>query len=351
MTAAGARPFPISKTAILVGLGTTVGYFVLIAALPSFWVFIINQCVIAAIGALGLNLLTGYAGLVSVGNAAFLAIGGYVTVAVASSLGFFGAIILGTFACGLVGFVVGLPALRLRGIYLAISTLALQYIVVFFFQKIQDGAGAVSGYSVDYPGMGAFVVDTDVRWSIVLFIALIISVYICACLVHSRPGRAWAAIREHDIAAALAGIDVRRYKLMAFVISSMMIGASGVLRTYYIGHIGYEEFTLDLTVAYVAMIIVGGMASIPGSILGAALVTGLPYVVQSIATNAFSESSSGFIIHNLSLINITLYGIIVMFFLMFEPRGLASLIARAWKYTTGKKPPRTQSPVRAREVA
>jgi len=295
-----------------------------------YWVFILNQCMIAAIGALGLNLLTGYAGLVSVGNAAFLAIGGYITIALAPAVGFFGALFAAIVGCGAVGLLVGLPALRLRGIYLAISTLALQYIVVFMFQKIQDGTGAVSGYSVDYPSILSIVIDNDYKWSLVIFVSLIVCLYILACLVSTGPGRAWAAVRDHDIAASLAGIDVRHYKLMAFVISSMMIGASGVLRTYYIGHIGYEEFTLDLTVAYVAMIIVGGMASLSGSIIGAAIVTGLPFIVQSLATKIFAEGSSNFVVQNLSLVNVTLYGVIVLVFLMFEPKGLAALFRRAF---------------------
>jgi branched-chain amino acid transport system permease protein len=129
----------------------------------------------------------------------------------------------------------------------------------------------------------------------------------------------------------MAGIDVRKYKLLAFIISSMMIGAAGVLRTMYNGHIGYEEFTLEMTVSYVAMIIVGGMASISGSILGAFLVIGLPYVVQYLATNTLPPDWSGFLWTNLSLLNITLYGIIVLAFLMFEPRGLAALVSRGYR--------------------
>jgi len=307
-------------------------FCVLIATASGFWLLVLNQCLIAAIGSLGLNLLTGYAGQVSVGNAAFLAIGGFAAVAVAPYAGFPGSIVAGCIACGIVGFIVGLPALRLRGIYLAISTLALQYIVVFAFQKIQLGGSAVSGYSLDYPSLGLVVLDADMKWAIALLVALAFCVYLCACLVRSRPGRAWAAVREHDIAAAMVGIDVRRYKLLAFIISSMIIGGSGVLRSYYNGHITYEEFTLDLTVSYVAMIIVGGMASISGSIIGAFLITGLPFVVQNVATELFAASSSSFLLRNLSLINITIYSVIVMIFLMFEPRGIAELLRRSFAY-------------------
>ncbi len=314
------------------GLGWGVALLALIVVLlvaPKYWVFIINLTLIASVGALGLNLLTGSAGQVSVGNAAFLAIGGFTAVAVAPKVGFGLAILAGALAAGAAGVLVGLPALRLRGLYLAISTLALLFIVQFGFEKVQEKTDAVAGYNLPSAQIGPWQIVTDQQWSVVLVMALMLTVFICLCLVNSRPGRAWAAVREHDVAAAIVGIDVRASKLYAFLISSILIGAAGVLRAFYISHISYEEFSLDLTVAYVAMIIIGGMGSIPGSLIGAAIVTMLPFVIQNIGTSIITDPrQAALLFKNLSLIEEAAFGVLVLGFLMFEPRGLAALFGR-----------------------
>ena len=295
----------------------------------SYDIYVANLAILAAVAALGLNLLTGYTGQVSVGNAAFLAIGAYTAVAVMARAGFILGVAAAALATAAAGFVVGFPSLRLRGLYLVLSTLALQFIVAFAFEKYQTQSGAIAGYTLGATALGPMHLDSDRAWYVLLVVVLAMATYVAWSLVRSKPGRAWIAIREHDVEAAVIGVDVTRYKLLAFVISSGFVGVAGALAAAYTKHVSYEAYTLDLAVAYVAMIIIGGLASIVGSIIGAAIVTVLPFLITNAANSWFAGAAAGsFVQRNLPFINASTYALLVLVFLMFEPRGLVGLPAR-----------------------
>jgi branched-chain amino acid transport system permease protein len=148
-------------------------------------------------------------------------------------------------------------------------------------------------------------------------------------LVTGKPGRAWVAIREHDVAAALVGVDVTRYKLLAFITSSFLIGIAGALSAYYTRTVSYETYTLDLAIAYVAMVIIGGLASVWGSVVGAFIVTLLPLMISTLWQTYGPTTGVGeFLLRNLPYLEAMAYGFLVLAFLYFEPRGIAGLTRR-----------------------
>jgi branched-chain amino acid transport system permease protein len=294
----------------------------------SYWLFALNTCLIAAVGALGLNMLTGFAGQISIGTAALLAVGGYMAVPLAGHIGFVPTLIVAMLTAGAVGALAGLPAVRLRGLYLAISTIALQFIVIFILQNVQTRTGAISGYDLPIGSIGGWRLESDRSWTFLLLIVVSLFGVLVTAIVRGKIGRAWVAIRERDIAAAIIGVNVTGYKLLAFTCSSMLIGLSGALFAFYQQSISYEQFSFDISVSYVAMIIIGGLGSVSGSLIGAFVVTGLPYVVQHLATSVFGVDSSGWLSQNLPLINVIVYGVLVLLFLRLEPRGISWLAAR-----------------------
>ena len=182
----------------------------------------------------------------------------------------------------LLGFIVGLPSLRFRGVYLAISTLAMHYAIIFLATSYQAnfGSSATAGITIPDPVIGPFVLAGDRAWYYFLLVLLVLITAACVNLVRTRAGRAWMAICDRDIAAQALGINLARYKLLAFIVSSILASLSGSLLAYYSNVVTVEKYTLDLAVIYVAMIIVGGMGSILGALLGAMFITLLPFSID-----------------------------------------------------------------------
>lgn len=294
--------------------------------LPDYYVYTAVLVVLAGCGAVALNLLMGYAGQVSIGNAAFLAIGAFTAVGVAPYGGFLVGIVAGAVASGLAGLIIGIPSLRLRGFYLVLSTLALQQIVSFGFEQIQGATNTPAGYTLDIAEVGSHEIESDTDWLILSVCVLAIFLLVTSLLRRSRTGRAWQAIREHEPAASVIGIDVSRYKLLAFVISSAMIGVEGVLLAYFSGVVDYHTYTLDLAVSYAAMVLIGGLGTLYGPVLGAILVTVIPVVLKQIGS---SGSGSSFLTKNSSSLNLLIYGVLIVVVLLAEPGGLAALAGRA----------------------
>lgn len=290
--------------------------------LSDYQVYDADLTVLAAIGALGLNLITGYAGQASIGTAAFLAIGAFTAAGVQHQVGFVGAVIVGGLAAAAAGFIVGVPSLRMRGLYLIITTLVFQYIVQDALEIIQHKQGALAGYSLIVPSIAGLRITSPRSWFVLLVLVLAACALVTRFLTSAKPGRAWAVMRENELAAAVAGIEVSRYKISAFVVSSAMTGVAGALAAFFVGQISYDQYGLDLAIGYVAMIIIGGTGSILGSVIGAIVITDIPFVLQSLGANS---SGAGFLSRNLSFIELAINAALLVAFLITEPRGLVHL--------------------------
>jgi branched-chain amino acid transport system permease protein len=323
-------PRPYHKVLVAIIL---VAALLLPAASSTYFVHLLNLCFLAAIGALGLTILTGFCGQISLGHAAFLAIGAFTTVILIQFLNLPFVLVLPAAAISgaVVGFIVGLPSLRFRGVYLAISTLAMHHAIIFLATSYQAnfGKSASAGISIPDPSIGNYRLQGDYAWYYFLLIFLVLVTVGCANLARTRPGRAWMAIRDRDIAAEALGIDIARYKLVAFMASSTLASVSGSLMAYYSNVVTVEKYTIDLAVIYVAMIIVGGMGSILGSILGAIFITLLPYGIDSLFEYLPRSWRFGSILFG---VQVGAVGLCIILFLLFEPKGLAEIWRRIETY-------------------
>ena len=312
---------------------------ILIAALilpggsSEYFLHLINLCFLASIGALGLMILTGFCGQISLGHAAFLAIGAFTTVIMTVHLKMpFLIVVPAAAASGaIIGFIVGLPSLRFRGVYLAISTLAMHYAIIFLCTSYQTkfGSSASAGITISDPVVGPFRLRGEYAWYFFLLAALTLFTIVCINLLRTRPGRAWMAIRDRDIAAAALGINLTRYKLSAFMLSATLASIAGSFAAYYSNVVTVEGYTLDLAVIYVAMIIVGGMGSILGALLGAFFITLLPYGIDNIFAFLPRDWRFGATVFG---VQVGAVGICIILFLLFEPKGLAEIWRRTETY-------------------
>ncbi|MES2974733.1 MAG: branched-chain amino acid ABC transporter permease [Pseudomonadota bacterium] len=298
--------------------------------LPQYWVYTLNLAAIAVIGALGLNVLTGSAGQISLAHASVLAIGAYATAWLAKKgVPFIVVIPAAGAIAALVGCLISLPALRLKGLYLALATLSFFVIVDFAIRKAGFLTGGASGTHVPPPAMFGWTLAGDKSFYY-LFVAL---ATLCALFVanlnRTWVGRSLMAVRDSDIAAEMAGISVFRTKLLAFAISSFLGGMAGSLMGYYLQFINPDNFGLSVSVAYIAMIIVGGMGSVTGSILGAVFMTLLPEVLR-VSVHALSKVMPALDVASKgAFVEGAVYGLVIILFLMFKPEGLA----RFWRDT------------------
>ncbi len=320
-------PLPIARWAV--GSIAAVAFVVFPLAVGEYYLSLINLASIAVVGALGLNLLVGYTGQISVGHGAFMSVGAYTAANLAVRLHapFWIALPLGGLMAAAIGALVGVPSLRIKGLYLAIATLAGQFIIEWLINHVTWISGGVQA-SIEVPRPRLFGVAIASQRAMYFFLLIFVVLAIVAelNLMRSRVGRAFVAIRDHDIAAEIIGIDIFRYKLIAFAISSFYAGVTGVLYTYYLGVANYEQFQITVSIDYLAMIIIGGLGSILGSILGAIFVTLLPivirYAMEAFGGLLFSPAEVLNIIPNLRLI---VFGVLIMVFLVVEPEGLNRL--------------------------
>ena len=285
------------------------------------WLDLANQVLLGSIGAVALMLLTGYAGQISLGHAGLLAAGAFTT-----------GILFKEFAAPMwltlpasaavgasLGLLFGLPSLRLRGLYLAVSTLALHFIVIFLGGEYETRRGFSTGIVIDAP------LSSPRGWYFTLFFAAAVTVLLALNLLRSRTGRAWRAIHGREAVAEALGISVPRAKLSAFVVSSTLTAVAGCLFAYYRGFVSAEAFSLYLTIQYVAMIIIGGMGSLLGAVLGTVFVVLFPYVIDAaMALLGLSERLSSVVF----AVNYSAFGLVMILFLVFEPQGLVGLWRR-----------------------
>lgn len=294
--------------------------------------FMANLAGITIIGAVGLNILTGFAGQISLGHAAFIGVGGY-TAAILSTrynLPFLACLPLSGLMSALFGIIVGGPSLRLKGLYLCIATLSAQLILEFVFVHWESVTGGIRGINLSPPDIFGVVLDNDFKFYFVTLALVIVCVTAARNLFRTRVGRAFIAIRDRDISAELMGINLLRYKTYAFGISSFMAGLSGCLWVNFLKTVTPEHFPLMESVRYLAMIIVGGLGSILGSILGAIFMTLVPEVIKTLLgflVDIFPTAMSF-----LFPLQQVIFGLLIVGFLVFEPHGLAEIWYRIKNY-------------------
>jgi len=286
-----------------------------------------NQVLLGSIGAVALMLLTGYAGQISLGHAGLLAAGAFTGGILFKELGapFWVTLPAAALVGAGLGIAFGLPSLRLRGLYLAVSTLALHFIVIHAGAEYETRRGFSTGIVIDPPRLGDWVLKDARAWYFVLLAAAAANLLFSLNLLRARTGRAWRAIHGRETVAEALGISVHRAKLAAFVVSSAITAVAGCLFAYYRGFVSVEAFSLYLTIQYVAMIIIGGMGSLLGAVLGTAFVTVFPYAIEgAMRMLGLAEHLSSVVF----AVNYAAFGLVMILFLVFEPQGLVGIWRR-----------------------
>ena len=295
-----------------------------------YYLSIFNLVLIAIVGALGLNILVGWTGQISIGHAAFMSVGAYTAANLAAYMHMpFWVALAGRWPDGGASSAPSsaFPSLRIKGTYLAIATLAGQLIIEWVINHTpMISGGAQASIEVPRPTVFGTPLKTQGQLYFFLLFFAVLSIIATMNLVRSRIGRAFVAIRDQDIAAEIIGINIFRYKLIAFAISSFYAGVCGVLYTYYFGIANYEAFQIGVSIDYLAMVIIGGLGSVLGTVLGAIFVTMLPIVirwfVEGFGSYFWDPSALSAIAASFRLI---IFGSLIILFLIVEPEGLARL--------------------------
>jgi branched-chain amino acid transport system permease protein len=304
---------------------------VLPLVLTSFWTSVANQALIAVIGALALNLLMGTTGQISLGHAGFMAAGAFTVAALITHLDApIGVTLLGSALVGAVlGVLVGLPALRLKGLYLAVSTLAAYFVIIVGVGQYQSVISYGSGFAIPAPSIFGFEIGSERAWYFFLLPFALGVLLLNLNWLRSAYGRAWIAIRHRDVAAEALGINVALYKLLAFGASTSLTCVSGALWAYHTAFVSVESFNFDMLIQYLAMVIIGGLGSILGVCFGALFVVVLPHIISVFADKIpFLQGLGG---KSFDL-QVGAFGVAMLLFLILEPRGLAGIWARVRFY-------------------
>jgi branched-chain amino acid transport system permease protein len=292
--------------------------------------FLYQACLvgITIIGATGLNVLSGFTGQISIGHSGFLGIGAYSAAWLASAHGLPLEVTLpfGVLLTTIVGILVGLPSLRVKGLYLAIATMAAAVTFEFIVVHWKSVTGGDIGLSVKPARLFTIELNSDFRMYWIIMILAVILVAAARNLFRTRIGRAFIAIRDRDISAEVLGINLHRYKLMSFAISSAYAGCAGVLFAYFFKVVTPESFPLSMSIFYLAAIIVGGMGSILGGVLGAIFMTLMPEVLGLITK---IDPDAPVILASMREI---VFGALIIGFLLFEPDGLVEFWRRIRRF-------------------
>lgn len=286
---------------------------------------------IHVIATLGLNLTTGNTGLISLSHGAFLGVGCY-TVAWLGKQGipFYVALPLAGFLAAFLGVIVGLPSLRVKGLYLAIATLAAHFILTFVFREWESVTGGIQGTSIPRAKLFDFEFIGDQRNFYLIFVCAFLMAIAARNLARTHIGRAFVAVRDRDISAEILGVHLLRTKLLAFAIGAFYAGVAGGLLGYFYGAITPDYFVLTLAVFYLAAVIIGGLGTVLGSVLGAIFVTLVPEVLRLVAHTS-SQIFPG-IAGLLLPMGQVVFGLLIIVFLVFEPHGLTAIWARVRRF-------------------
>ena len=327
--AADQQIFPITQDRLGVLLILAIAFVAVPLLFNEYWIkAILIPFLIFSLAALGLNILTGYAGQLSLGSAAFMAVGAFASynfMLRIDGMPILIAFVLGGLSAAAIGIAFGLPSLRIKGFYLAVATLAAQFFIVWALTKFgwfsnYSSSGVITAQEIQI--FGYKFLSPEAKYLLVLSIVTFLALA-AKNMVRSAVGRAWMAVRDMDVAAEVIGIRIMHTKLLAFAVSSFYCGVAGALYAYaYIGTVEPEGFNLDLSFKILFMIIIGGVGSIVGAFLGAAFIVLLPIALDVMVQEWLRGILPPSISSNLQLI---VFGGLIIFFLIVEPHGLARL--------------------------
>ncbi len=305
----------------------------------AYFITLLIQISYLGIAALGLNILVGYTGQISLGHGAFFGFGAFASAWLNTSfhIPVFLCIPLAGFLTMGVGMMFGAPAARIKGLYLAIATLASQFIIEDFFARAEWFSGGAAGSMANPINLFGFTFDTDESFYYIALFALVF-MFIWGCnLMRSRDGRAFVAVRDHYLSAEIMGVKLNKYRLLSFGISSFYAGIGGALYAHYLGYVSAEGFTIMMSIQFLAMIIIGGLGSIKGTLMGVIFMVFLPEVLES-GVGLMKMTDWGnipMVIDGLAYIKEMAIGLVIIGFLIFEPEGLAhrwTQIKNYWKF-------------------
>lgn len=304
-----------------------VALLVVLATAPMYWgmrwLSVANLIGISIIAATGLNILTGYCGQLSIGHAGFIAVGAYTSAVLTKQFEFpfLVALVCSGIFAGLVGMIFGIPSLRVKGFYLAISTIAAQFIIIWVINHWDSVTGGFLGITVPVVSIFGMEFGTQSSYYFLMLPIVIIVIYMAKNLTRTRVGRAFVAIRDNDLAAEVMGINLFRYKLLAFFIGCFLAGIAGSLMAHWYGSITGEFFSITSSILYVGIIIIGGLGTTLGPIFGVIFITllqeGIKYIAPTLE-NVFTLPA-GFT----AGLGPMVFGLVIILFLILEPRGLA----------------------------
>ncbi len=304
---------PSKKGKLLGGTAALVILLLLPLFLGKYSIFLLSLLAIYALVSLGLNLLMGYTGQIAAGHAGFLAIGAYVTAIFTANFAWLPCpvtlLLAGTIS-GLIGFLLGIPILRLKGFYIAMATLAFGVVVSEIILQWSAVTGGDDGFSVPTATIGSFAFDSDFKLFYLIIPVTLIMTLLAKNLVGGYIGRAFIALRESEIAAQTVGVDLAKYKTIAFAVSAFYTGVAGGLFAYLITYLSPDAFTIELSIDFIAMIVIGGMGSILGSIIGAVILTGMQQVLAGLQD-----------------LQILIFGLSLILFMIFMPRGIVGMLS------------------------
>ncbi len=304
---------PSKKGKLLGGTAALVILLLLPLFLGKYSIFLLSLLAIYALVSLGLNLLMGYTGQIAAGHAGFLAIGAYVTAIFTANFAWLPCpvtlLLAGTIS-GLIGFLLGIPILRLKGFYIAMATLAFGVVVSEIILQWSAVTGGDDGFSVPTATIGSFAFDSDFKLFYLIIPVTLIMTLLAKNLVGGYIGRAFIALRESEIAAQTVGVDLAKYKTIAFAVSAFYTGVAGGLFAFLITYLSPDAFTIELSIDFIAMIVIGGMGSILGSIIGAVILTGMQQVLAGLQD-----------------LQILIFGLSLIIFMIFMPRGIVGMLS------------------------
>lgn len=280
--------------------------------LGKYSIFLLSLLAVYALVSLGLNLLMGYTGQIAAGHAGFLALGAYFTAIIGENLQWLPCpviLLLAGIFTGIIGFLLGIPILRLKGFYIAMATLAFGVVVSEVILQWSSLTNGDNGLNVPVATIAGFAFDSDYKLYYLIMPVTLLMTILAKNLVKGYIGRAFIALRESEIAAQTIGIDLARFKTIAFAISAFYTGVAGGLFAYLITFLSPDAFTIELSVDFIAMIVIGGMGSILGSIIGAVILTGMQQVLAGLLD-----------------LQILIFGISLIVFMIFMPRGISGMI-------------------------
>ena len=304
-----------------------------------YFITLLIQISYLGIAALGLNILVGYTGQISLGHGAFFGFGAFASAWLNTSfhIPVFLCIPLAGFLTMGVGMMFGAPAARIKGLYLAIATLASQFIIEDFFARAEWFSGGAAGSMANPVSLFGFDFDTDQSFYYIALFSLVF-MFIWGCnLMRSRDGRAFVAVRDHYLSAEIMGVKLNKYRLLSFGISSFYAGIAGALYAHYLGYVSAEGFTIMMSIQFLAMIIIGGLGSIKGTLMGVIFMVFLPEVLES-GVGLMKMTDWGnipMVVDGLAYIKEMAIGLVIIGFLIFEPEGLAhrwTQIKNYWKF-------------------